>query len=208
MQILKESIRESILKAAREVFYENGFMDSSMRAIADKAGITVGNLYRYFKNKEDLFDHVVNPIFTKVAQHIRSHNHKEFEEKDIDLLGALEMQLDLHSSLFKGNRKEFLILFEGSKGTRYESTKEYLIAFNTHHVKETLQDYYKNTTFDPKLIYPLSRAITVSIVEGLYDIFKRNEKDEDIEQVFREYFRSMIIGFGHFYESTVVNKKK
>lgn len=54
----KRSAEESkrvILAAARTVFAEQGYARANMRDIAQVAGISVGGLYLYFKNKEDLF---------------------------------------------------------------------------------------------------------------------------------------------------------
>ena len=58
-QKLKEELREAIINAAREEFLEHGYEDASMRRIAAKAGITVGNIYRYFRNKEDLSRYIL-----------------------------------------------------------------------------------------------------------------------------------------------------
>ncbi len=46
--------RERILDAARKVFAEHGHDRANMRLIARSAGISVGGLYLYFKNKEEL----------------------------------------------------------------------------------------------------------------------------------------------------------
>lgn len=46
--------REKILSAAQEVFSEFGYRGASMRTIAHRAGISVGGVYLYFKNKEEL----------------------------------------------------------------------------------------------------------------------------------------------------------
>ena len=46
--------RRHILEAAAEAFRDRGFHATTMRDIAAKAGMTVGNLYYYFKNKDDL----------------------------------------------------------------------------------------------------------------------------------------------------------
>ena len=50
-----EQSRLKILEAARVVFAECGYAQASMRTIAQEAGISVGGLYIYFKNKEDLY---------------------------------------------------------------------------------------------------------------------------------------------------------
>ena len=58
MQILKESMRNRILVSAKKEFSRNGYNRSSMRKIASGADMTVGNLYRYYKGKKQLFDAV------------------------------------------------------------------------------------------------------------------------------------------------------
>jgi len=68
MQILKESIKNEILKAASQEFNEKGFQAASMRRIAANAGITPGNIYRYFSSKEVLLNAVVTPIMTDLSQ--------------------------------------------------------------------------------------------------------------------------------------------
>lgn len=55
MQTLKEEVRKKILKSARKEFLKHGYNGASMRRIAKSAGYTVGNIYRYYKGKEDLF---------------------------------------------------------------------------------------------------------------------------------------------------------
>lgn len=52
--------RTVILKAARDMIAENGFHNSPIAAIAKKAGVSVGTMYRYFKNKDILIDAVYN----------------------------------------------------------------------------------------------------------------------------------------------------
>ena len=49
MQIKKDEIKNEILKVARAEFHKNGFANASMRKIARKAGISVSNIYNYFK---------------------------------------------------------------------------------------------------------------------------------------------------------------
>ncbi|MCX7965064.1 MAG: TetR/AcrR family transcriptional regulator [Syntrophorhabdaceae bacterium] len=46
--------KENIKKAALEAFSKYGYNGASMRMIAHEAGISVGGLYLYFKNKEEL----------------------------------------------------------------------------------------------------------------------------------------------------------
>jgi len=45
-----------ILEAASELFSKAGFFGTSMKDVAQKAGIAVGTIYLYFKDKEELLD--------------------------------------------------------------------------------------------------------------------------------------------------------
>lgn len=47
--------RSRILDAAIEVFASNGYENANTNKIAHQAGISVGSLFQYFDNKEDLF---------------------------------------------------------------------------------------------------------------------------------------------------------
>ena len=71
-QKLKDDVRLSIIKAAKEEFLEKGYKGASMRSIANKANMTVGNLYRYYKNKEDINLSIVAPTFRLIDSAIKN----------------------------------------------------------------------------------------------------------------------------------------
>jgi AcrR family transcriptional regulator len=50
-----EETKKNILEAAQTVFTEHGYAQASMRTIARAAGTSVGGLYLYFRNKEELY---------------------------------------------------------------------------------------------------------------------------------------------------------
>ena len=50
-----ERTRNDILQAAHQLFLERGFHGTSMRQIAQKAGIALGGIYNHFSSKEDIF---------------------------------------------------------------------------------------------------------------------------------------------------------
>lgn len=55
----KVSSKGKILDAALEVFSEKGFHPATVDEIAERAGVGKGTLYRYFANKETLFNELV-----------------------------------------------------------------------------------------------------------------------------------------------------
>lgn len=60
--------RPRIIKAARELFAEHGFARAKMDQTARRAGMSVGNLYRYFPSKEALVHEVVDEVWREVEE--------------------------------------------------------------------------------------------------------------------------------------------
>lgn len=55
----KEDRPGELLDAARDVFVEKGFAAARLDEVAEKAGVSKGTIYLYFKNKEVLFKAVI-----------------------------------------------------------------------------------------------------------------------------------------------------
>jgi AcrR family transcriptional regulator len=49
-----ETTRQSILRAARDVFVAKGFHEATTHDVARAAGLSVGSIYTYFASKDDL----------------------------------------------------------------------------------------------------------------------------------------------------------
>ena len=56
------STRERLLAAARELIEEGGYGAASVAAIADRAGVAAGTLYRHFDSKQELFVEVFRAV--------------------------------------------------------------------------------------------------------------------------------------------------
>ena len=54
--------RRRILDAARDCFGEVGFASATVAAIAERAGVSNGLLYQFFRNKEHLFEVVLEEV--------------------------------------------------------------------------------------------------------------------------------------------------
>ncbi|WP_096440622.1 TetR/AcrR family transcriptional regulator [Alteribacter populi] len=63
-----ENKRALILNAASNSFSMYGFKGTTMDKVANLAGVGKGTIYTTFKNKEDLFDAVLQQIITEMEQ--------------------------------------------------------------------------------------------------------------------------------------------
>lgn len=96
-----ESRRQQILAAAQTCFARKGFHQTTMQDISQTAGISVGLIYRYFQNKEQV-------IATLATEHMREIQLKfDLARQQPNLFEALDGVLwcdqtgrdeDLHSS--------------------------------------------------------------------------------------------------------------
>ena len=76
--------RERILAAAIDIFSSQGLGGARVDAIAARAGANKRMIYHYFGNKDQLFVHVLEAVYS----HIRSHE-KELHLDDLDPESAM-----------------------------------------------------------------------------------------------------------------------
>ena len=69
----RDQLRRAILDAAGEAFVQDGYGGVSMRKLAERVGCSHGNLYLHFKDKEALFDCLVEESFEKFDAAMRAH---------------------------------------------------------------------------------------------------------------------------------------
>lgn len=61
----KADLRRRILDAARDLVSADGFAAAQIAAVADRAGVATGTVYRYFPSKSDL----LREVFRQACQH-------------------------------------------------------------------------------------------------------------------------------------------
>lgn len=181
MQYLKEDIRQKIIRSALLEFSEKGYQKASMRNIAARAEIVSGNIYRYFKNKEDLFDSTVGPAYD-IIQELKKNYFKAFEDApdEIALFGMFD---DVRTEIMKileavlELNAEILILLENSAGTKYAGCKDEI----KQAVTDVLSGQYKRELLK-KGIEPendrIFEIIASSLIDGICLIIKKGEKAE------------------------------
>lgn len=182
MQILKEEVKNKIHEAAVKEFKEKGFKSASMRSIARNSGMTVGNLYRYFQNKEALFSAVVTPAYNMVLHLINEHNHPSIDDQ---LEEFLEFMANAIVDIFMKQRDALLILIDGSEGTPYENIKCKIVEMIENHNYDSIDYIFplesEAFTRNNKGRSFISYIISNSFIEGLIKILKDSSEEEEIK---------------------------
>jgi len=78
----REQRYQTILSAAEELFAKEGYQQASMEKIADAAEVSVGAVYFYFKNKEDLLIQTLEEIGFRLRKVLGSEFKKTGESLD------------------------------------------------------------------------------------------------------------------------------
>ncbi len=167
MQVLKEEVKNKILLAAEEIFYEKDYRSAKLTEIADKAGIPVALIYTYFKNKAALFDEIVSSVYINFETAL-------YEEESMVGSPSEKFEKAGEKYIFEllSKHKKLVILMDKSYGTKHMYAKDKLIAQLQKHIEIGLKSHFKKT-YDPMLAHILASNFT----EGLLEI-ARHYKDE------------------------------
>jgi AcrR family transcriptional regulator len=87
----KEEMREMILQAAKGIFLEKGYAETSIRNIAERIEYSPGTIYLYFKEKDDIFHALHQEGFRKLVGMMLPLQHVEEPFERLKAMGRIYM---------------------------------------------------------------------------------------------------------------------
>lgn len=135
MQVKKEELRIDIIKAAKNEFLNKGYDSASMRQIAKKSHTTLGNLYNYFTNKEELLGAVLEPTIKSLNKLVEVHLSEEIQVHSLNEVDEAINQFGdfFDESDFKYFMDERIIILFDLKSTIYKEKRDwFLFKFKQH----------------------------------------------------------------------------
>jgi TetR/AcrR family transcriptional regulator len=112
---LKSYNRTQILQTAQELFSTHGFHDVSMHQIADESGFSIGTLYNFFKDKQDLYGVLVRDNF--LAFH---HELSEALDSPGDEVERIRAYVSAKGRIFQNNRSMMRLYFAETRKTSFD----------------------------------------------------------------------------------------
>ncbi len=196
-QILKENMKELIVESAINDLYENGIQGASMRKIAKDANMTVGNLYRYFTNKDELVNYIIDPIMHKISLVLLKNTNQSLDLTD--------NQFDIHKMTYDDFVKTFDELAIELCRLYKEHKKIFIIVLKSQSINNKFLNWFNNVIYrymtyrlndvdiSKDILMQLSRMYGVSLFAGIIDLFLNNSLDEiELENVLKIYFKTSI----------------
>lgn len=179
MQYLKDEVRNSIAQGALKEFMEKGYEGASVRSIAKASGTSVGNIYKYFKSKEDIYENLIGSVYDKLVNYIGQFDEVELNEKAVVVFNQLIEKL---MKIFDESSHEISTLLNQSVGSRYENCKELFVDFITRIVTESMD--YELSKRGKKLVDNFSiYLVSRSLVDSISIIVREKEDGTEVRKL-------------------------
>jgi TetR/AcrR family transcriptional regulator len=200
----REKLRrqEAIIDAAEQVILERGFEAATMDEIADKAELSKGTLYLYFKNKTALY----LAICLRGSQKLNSRFVKvlSMDKPGIELIRILgetylnfvrENPIYFHAFSYYESIQDQDFLKKNKMAQLCEDNSREAMAYITRTLQIGMQDGTIDDRYDPKelavMIWASSRGIVqVAYLKSMGHHFKViDDIDLDVESMFESFIQ-------------------
>lgn len=169
--------RERILRQATKIFSEHGYEKSSMRMIAHASNISIGGLYLYFKNKDNLYLTLIKFMMDEYTDRL-SKALLEVQDPVGQMRTYIEISLNYakkHKELLLVKGREFRLSFgKDIKRNYFKRQKEF--------VEEIIQRGVRSGVFNEcnakeaaKIIRSTIRGFIVSMIIEADALFSPEE---------------------------------
>ncbi len=168
--------RQQIVQAAAASLLENGYAGTSVRAIASRAGVPIGNLQYYFPTKSELLVEAWRYLTARSVEELRT----ACNQLD-DLLEALELGVETVWATLRRLGDMQLAAFDLLvQAPRTERLRAYLPELFTRY-REVIQEQIDRLEADGRVQLKVSREVLVPLVLntvlgfGLYYVVTRDD---------------------------------
>jgi AcrR family transcriptional regulator len=111
---LSKERQEEIIEICIEEFSTHDYESASLNRIIDKLGIAKGSFYRYFDNKTDLYEFLIDYVLEKKLNYIRNFYEYESGVSDIHIaLNIVYRLIEFDFTYF--NYSSFILSFINNK---------------------------------------------------------------------------------------------
>ncbi|MFV0551919.1 MAG: TetR/AcrR family transcriptional regulator [Anaerorhabdus sp.] len=193
-QVLKDEVRNKILQAASVEIIQHGIDGLQMRKIAEGADVTVGNLYRYYADKESLIHAIIEPALNEINNLLQLISDQQ--------LSLLQTSSEIDFNKIYENLE---VCSKGLVDIFYRHTSAMLLLSNEYELSH-LTDWFKSILFnilkinEPDLnsreLEFLSSLVAISIIKGMQEGFKialqSPEASKNLDKVILKYLQIVL----------------
>jgi AcrR family transcriptional regulator len=183
-QVLKEEVKKRIIDSAIRVFKKDNYRRASMNEIAKYADVSVGNIYRYFDNKKNLYDYIVKDIYKKLTEILEFCQDKD-DSVDLMIENCINEFVDMYSK----DKDVFIILINSDDDldenqTIISSIRNIL----SNNLITVMKKRRENFTKDDEIF---CKTLAVAVANGVRYIVTEDGSGKKLEKRLRFYLEFM-----------------
>lgn len=178
-----EIIKQKILECAKSEFLEKGYMNASMRTIAEKSGYTTGILYSRFADKDEIFCELVNDKATELYDYFISVQDEfasfEPERQKTDMHTYVDKKVDIMIDIIYSDFDVFKLIVSKSVGSSYECYIDKMIKIEMKHTVRFI-DILKNMGIQVNEIREdLNHMLASALFYGMFEVVDHDLPKKD-----------------------------
>ncbi len=179
---IKKEKKNLFIISALSVFEEKGFNNTRIKDITKKAGTSVGNLYGYFKSKEEIFDVIISGIAELMISKFREL-FTYFKQNRAPPISAVKSLFRGYAKIFRTKKETFLIFFEqmGGINATYRTKRNKIIDDFTDEVEKIIVKLSEFEARDQNS--KISARVWTSTVLGVFTWWIRNDFEPEEEEL-------------------------
>ena len=181
MRPLNEQLAADLLEAGKKVFLEAGVRDASLRKIAAMLGVTTGAIYRYYTDKEALFDAIVSGPAEELVNRYRTSQQEYASiplEEQLGGLGAVSENNSWMMDFIYDHFEEFKLIVCCSVGTRYEHYIDTLVEIEANSSLQLTEKMQKAGYQLPPLSDELAHMISSGLFNCMFETIRHDMPKE------------------------------
>lgn len=177
-----------IVETAHRSFSDRGYELTSIKSIADNANLSVGLIYKYFSNKEELYRYIVFNEQTAIKRYVKEHTPRGLSRYEYEKAG---LRAWLH--YVQENPNVYKLIWESLFFDK-ESFDEYYRSYAFSYRKGLINDDAELTVDDVKnlayIIMGINNFLGLRIIMSKHAI-----TDEEIDEMVETYGEVALKGF-------------
>ncbi|BDG01363.1 TetR/AcrR family transcriptional regulator [Anaeromyxobacter oryzae] len=198
-QRLKEDVRRRLVDAALAAFVADGYRGARLADIAAAAGVSTGNVYRYFPDKETLLHAAVPPeIADRLLRLLRRRVRELATVADWRRATVGAAPADALLDFWIAHRREVVVLLGRADGSPLGHVRP-LVAAELTRMAVRYQRAHGGRPVPREARFVLLR-IFESTVSMIVDVLAAHEEPDAIRAAFRAFWRFQLAGLQSLLE--------
>lgn len=195
-----EGVYERLLQCGKEEFLKKGYNDASLRTIAAKAGTSTNSIYVRFRDKEGLFEAIVQPVvdgvmelFCSIQETFHGFDAETQRERMNEYsFGGMERMLDYMYENFDA----FRLLLDASYGTRFQNFVDELARLEVEYTYKYLEAVGFSGIEKGEVTEEFLHIVNTAYFEGVFEVIRHQMDRKTAGRYIRMLERYHAAGFG------------